>query len=238
LSISLGVWDLFAYTVPGSLYLSLGIFIAAKFAWIKPSALIHGSTVLLVIGGLVISYILGHATSPLAHASDLLIPGRPRSKAARQEFAGRTPAAAKRPYVQADMALLRAAIEVKEKESALELARIGATWHMMRNCSVALALGSVTSIVCAITGSGTIAAVVSACVLGAAAAASLRQSRRFRSWWYLKTLETSYWIPGIDELIDPQARRAQPAAASRLSAASRKTSRRWSMMSRVRSGRP
>lgn len=185
MNISLGVWDVFAYTVPGSLYLSLGIFVATKLAWIKPSALIHGPTVLLVIGALVISDILGHATSPLAHASELLIPGRPRSKAARQEFVGRTPAAANRPYVQADRALLRAAIEVNEKESALEQARIGAIWHMMRNCSVALALGSVTYIVCAITGSSTITAVVSACVLGAAAAASLRQSRRFRSWWYL-----------------------------------------------------
>ena len=201
MSISLGVWEVFAYTVPGSLYLALGAFVASKLGWIDLSQLVHLPTILLAGGILVLSYVLGLIAHPVAHMIDWL-PKRPRAKEARASFIERTPAAARRSYVHADMALLRAAVEVKDKELSLEIARIGATWHMMRNCAVVLALGSAASIACALTGGDIVEALTACIVLAAGAAASVGQYRRYRRWWYLKTLETCYWFGDIDKLID------------------------------------
>src|SRR6185437_5405030 len=115
--------------------------------------------------------------------ADRWLPGRPRAAQVRAEFARRTPAARDRAFLQADMSLLRAAVEIHDKDSSLEIARLGAVRLMIRNCAVPLA---------------------------AAGTAAIWQSRRFRRWWYMKTLETCYWIPAIDQAIINTAKPAIP----------------------------
>ena len=55
MNITLGVYDLFAYAVPGSLYLALLGYIAERLRWVDPSRILHANTVLVVIAGLILS---------------------------------------------------------------------------------------------------------------------------------------------------------------------------------------
>lgn len=212
MSLSLGVWDVFAYAVPGSLYLTFAAFIAARLGWVAIGPVLHTPTLLLAGGIAVSSYVLGLVTYPLGAVADRWLPGASRAAQARAEFAERTPAARDRAFLQADMALLRAAVEIHDKDSSLEISRLGAVRIMIRNCSVPLAAASIACACTAIAGGNRILSVTSSLTMAAAAAAAIWQTRRFRHWWYMKTLETCYWIPAIDQAIKDTTR--PPSRAS------------------------
>lgn len=210
MSLSLGVWDVFAYAVPGSLYLAFGAFVAARLGWVAIGPVLHAPTVVLVGGIAVSSYVLGLVTYPLGAILDRRLPGRPRAAQARAEFAHRTPAARDRAFLQTDMALLRAAVEIYEKDSSLEIARLGAIRIMIRNCAVPLAAASLACACAAIAGGNRVLSATASLATAAAATAAIWQARRFRHWWYMKTLETCYWIPAIDQAIMDTSKPAIP----------------------------
>lgn len=212
MSLSLGVWDVFAYVVPGSLYLAFAAFVAARLGWVAIGPVLHAPTIVLAGGIAVSSYVLGLATYPLGAVADRWLPGRPRAAQARAEFARRTPAARDRAFLQADMALLRAAVEIHEKDSSLEIARLGAIRIMIRNCAVPLAATSLACACTAIAGGDRVLAATASLTTAAVATAAIWQARRFRHWWYMKTLETCYWIPAIDQAITNTPKKAGPPA--------------------------
>jgi hypothetical protein len=215
MSLSLGIYDVFSYAVPGSLYLFLGTFIADRLHWISAGRLEHGPTVLVVGGIVVASYLLGFFTYPLAAVIDRLLPYRRGSAAARAEFLRNVPAASGRPYAQADLRLLLAAAEMQASDVSQEVIRMRAIGIMTRNCAIPLTLASVTALAGTAAGAGVLPSVVAALLCAAAAAAALWQARRFRHWANLKVLEICYWIPEIDRLVQGPLPAEEPRSVRR-----------------------
>jgi hypothetical protein len=131
-SLSLGVFDVFAYAVPGSLYPALGTYISGVIGWADVSRLVSLPTVLLAGGIFVASYLLGFVTYPVASGLDRVLPLRSRSADARRSFAARTPAAAGRPFLAAGMALLRRRLRCGRTTPFKEIARLRAVAIMIR----------------------------------------------------------------------------------------------------------
>jgi hypothetical protein len=198
MSLSLGIYDVFSYAIPGSLYLALGAYIVGRLHLAEVTKLAHGPTVLVVGGIIVASYLLGFVTYPLASAIEGLLRFHKSSEDARGDFLLRCPAAQDRPYAQADMRLLQAAAEVLGPDVSQEILRLRAVGIMTRNCAIPLLLTCITAAVSAIAGTRISLSLVVAFLCAAAAAAAVWQARRFRHWSHLKTLEICYWIPEID----------------------------------------
>jgi hypothetical protein len=209
MSITLSVYDIFAYAVPGATYLTLVTYIFTRLKWIDLQGLLHGNTTLLVIGLALACYLSGYITYPAGRAlSHAIGAWRKDVNYAREEFARRVPAAKDRPFLQADRGTLRAAIEVHGTDTAIEMARLTAIGIMLRNVAPALALGAITALVEAIHGASPVFAVSCFAILALAAAGSLWQAGRMTHWADMKTLELAFWIPGIDNELVPRPHRS------------------------------
>jgi hypothetical protein len=136
---------------------------------------------------------------------------------AREEFARRVPAARSRTFLKADRSTLQAAIEVHGVDTALEMLRLRATGLMLRNVAPALAFGAITSLAEAIHGDSRAFAICCFAILLFAATGSLWQAGRMSHWADMKTLELAFWIPGIDNDLNPDSDKsvAQPRKSRR-----------------------
>ncbi|SFB54583.1 hypothetical protein SAMN05216266_11846 [Amycolatopsis marina] len=143
---AVGLFDLFTYTIPGALYLSAFAYLAGRLHWIDLGALGGGPLVLLVIGIVLASYLLGYLAYPLGARAERLLP-RWRSRNPRQEFLRRNPAARHRTFVKADAFLLYSALQAHDKEVAVDVTRLRTAGLMLRNSSPPMALGFVASAV-------------------------------------------------------------------------------------------
>ena len=203
MSISLGLFDVFTYIVPGSLYLALIVYVAEKFSWIEIGQLKNVPSLVLFSGILIICYLLGFVADPLAAQLDKRMrfwKARYREDA-KEIFKTRAPGAVHRVYVKADLYLLLAAAETSQKEAALEISRFRATGLMLRNCSVPFLGACIVSVAEAIAGIRPAATILCAVFFAAAVLSCIGQGKRLREWANMKTLDICYWIPGIDEMV-------------------------------------
>ncbi len=99
MNITLGVWDLFLYTIPGSLYLALLTYVAERLNWIDPMRLLQANTTLVVIAAAILSYLIGHVSASLGALLGLVYGRRKTMADAVHEFAKATPAARGRPFL-------------------------------------------------------------------------------------------------------------------------------------------
>lgn len=202
--VSVGIFDLFAYAIPGALHLAFGVYVGVRLDWLELSRLDDPPTVILVGGVVIASYLLGHVTYFLGTLVGLAMPWTKAWADARTEFTRRVPQAERRPYVDAHPTVLAAAIEAGDRETAHEIDRFRAVSLMIRNCALPLFFGSVAGAVEAVAGTSRPAAISCAVLLAIGTAAALLQSAKLRYWADLKTLETCYWLPGIDAAFAPE----------------------------------
>lgn len=213
MSITLGVFDIFTYAIPGSLYLALLVYVSARLHWIDPARVLDANTTLVLIAGAVGCYLIGHLTFSL---------GRPMSRGlrvwrkdiedARKEFAARTPAAEGRPFLNSDRSILQAAVEVRQQGAAIEIIRLRAVGLMLRSSAPAFALGCLVSISEIVASTDPGFAVFCSVLLLLAAIGSLWHSARLTHWANMKTLDLAFWIPGIDENLHPELRHNSDAS--------------------------
>jgi hypothetical protein len=202
MNITLGVYDLFAYAAPGSLYLALIIYVADRLAWVDPMRLFQSNTTLIIIAGLILSYLLGHITYGIGkHLSRAYRHGRTMNDA-RRTFVERVPAAKGRPFVNADGSILQAAVEAYETGASGEIARLRAVGLMLRNSAPVFILGAVAQLVDALTGHHVSIAVCCIISFPLVALACLHQSSIMLHRGNMKTLELAYWVPDIDRSVD------------------------------------
>jgi hypothetical protein len=202
-SFTLGVYDLFAYAIPGSVYGTLLYYVSARAGWIQRDGLDTNSFVVLV-AALVGSYLLGHLTYGLSRTLGRALPKRLHTYAeARRIFVARTPEAAGRGFVEADFGLLRAAVEHGLPEATAEVSRLQATGLMLRNTSPALLLGALVALVEVVTGPEPLAAFCAAILLAAGAVAAVLGGWRLSLWANLRLLELCYWLPSVAVLDRP-----------------------------------
>jgi len=197
---AVGLFDLFTYTIPGALYLSVLGYLAGRLHWIDLSAVGRGPVVLLVIGIALASYLLGYLAYPLGARAERLLPRR-RSRNLRQEFLRRNPAARDRAFVNADAFLLYSALQLHDKEAAIEVTRLRTGGLMLRNSSPPMAFGFAASAVELVLGRNTLFAVGCVVLFAAAFPGLITQGRKLSYWASLKTLELCFWIPEIDDKV-------------------------------------
>jgi hypothetical protein len=228
-SIQLGLFDVFTYTIPGSLYLALIAYVTDRLGWIDIASLKTTPDLVLAGALLIASYVVGFATSPVAEQLDhglrhWLVPKLARSlrpwlgprmerllwsfaasnrDGVRKEFEKRAPGAESRAYIKVDQYLLLALAEASKKEAALEISRFRATGLMLRNCAVPFLLASMVCIGAAAGGANLPAALICALLFAGAVPSCIGQGKQLRQWAEMKTLQICYWIPDIDGRITP-----------------------------------
>lgn len=199
-NLAIGIFDLFAYSVPGSLYLSLLGYLAFRLNVAEPAAVFGVPGVLLLIGVVLLSYLLGYLAYPLGAAANRLVPRR-RHRDPRAEFLGRTPAAKGRDYVRADPFLLLGALQLHDQDAAADALRLRATGLMLRNSAFPLLMAAVAAVVEAFAGPKPLIAVCCAVLFAVTSVALITQGRKLGHWATMKTLELCFWLPDVDERV-------------------------------------
>jgi hypothetical protein len=200
MSIALGIFDIFTYIVPGSIYSALFTYLLVRLGWLEIPPVAQINTTLVVIIGLILAYLIGHITYLAGRALRHLLRARYVDFAeARTEFLRRVPTAAGRPFVTAERSVVLAGIEVNQPAPAIEIARLRAVGLMLRNCTPALLLSSFVALAeVYFSGVPVMGLSVFAFFL-IAAAGSYIQSQQLTHWADLKTLEVAFWIAELDD---------------------------------------
>jgi hypothetical protein len=228
-SIQLGLFDVFTYTIPGSLYLALIAYVTSRLGWIDIASLKTAPDLVLAGALLIASYVVGFVTNPVAEQLDhglryWLVPTLVRRlkpwlrppmerlfwrfaavdrEVVRKTFGEQAPGAGGRAYMKADQYLLLALAEANKKEAALEISRFRATGLMLRNCAVPFLLASMVCVGEAASGANLPASLICALFFAGAVPSCIGQGKRLRQWAEMKTLQVCYWIPDIDARINP-----------------------------------
>jgi len=200
---ALGIYDLFAYAIPGALQLVFLLYLGQRWQWVNTQALTQVPSGLLLVAMTLVSYLLGHLQYPVGWLFDRVARsrGRLRWETARQGFLSRNPSAEGRHFIDADAHLLLAAVELHAREVAAEITRLRVTGLMLRGCAVPLACGALSAAVeLAITPARLTANAVTA-LLVVATIMAMNCSIRLRGWALAKTFELAFWVPGIDDKV-------------------------------------
>jgi hypothetical protein len=202
MNFTLGIFDLFSYAIPGSLYLALLAYMSERLGWVSFQGVSDLNTTLLLIGAALACYLFGHITYELAVRIESTLPSWKKGLPdARREFPARAPGQKAKSLVQVDPFLLQAALEVHAKEAATEISRIRAVGLMLRNSFPALTLASLVSLVELITGDNRPLAAFCTVLFLLAAFAALRHGWTLRQWAISPTLERTFWMESIDEML-------------------------------------
>jgi hypothetical protein len=197
----LGVFDLLAYAIPGSLYLAVFAYASHRAGWIDAPGVLSVPTLLLVVGVSVAAFLIGQAAAALDSTLDRLnpfvpvdLPGR-----AKADFLRRNATAAPRRFLRSDPFTLLAALEADDNEAAAEVSRLRATGLMLGRSVPPLVLGVVTAVVEIFTGGLPLFAGLTGLVLALVAAGCLYQAATFGRWAIVRTYELCYWDDGMDD---------------------------------------
>ena len=200
MAIILGIFDLLAYAIPGSLYLTTFAYVSHRAGWIDVPSLLGLPALLLLIALTVAAFLTGQASHPLGNLVDRFNPfGSTRlSEEAREEFVRRNAIATPRRFLQLDPFTLLAALAVDDKEAAADVFRLRSVGLMLSRSIPALALGAVIALVEIFTGGLPLFAGLTGLFLALVAAGCLYQSATFRKWAIIRTYELSFWNDDMD----------------------------------------
>lgn len=198
MNLSLGVFDIFANAIPGSLYLLAGVYVSIRFGWLDTDQIAGLDTTVAIIGALVVSYLLGQILAPGLRKLIEQVPlWQHPPGAVRREFMARNPALAARPFVNVDPMTLLAALRQESPDTAVDVDRSRATGIMLRSASPAFLAGTAIALVEAVA-VRRLSAVAAALALAVLAVLALREGRKFSRWAHHYTLECAAWLPEVD----------------------------------------
>ena len=201
MTFALGIYDLFAYSIPGFLYMSVFGYIANRVGWIAFDLkdLKDVPSLLIVLGVAIAAYLIGHVTWPLSRLVDRLSHRLWPWPDAAKIILERDPDVEKIGYLRHSRFLLQARAELTNREVASEISRMRAIGLMLRNCTIPLLIASMCAVVELAVGEQKMFAGVLATLLFLAALGAGIQSRTMGQWSILKTFELSYWTFAPDE---------------------------------------
>jgi hypothetical protein len=196
----LGVFDLLAYAIPGSLYLGTFAYVSHRAGWIDVPSLLGLPSLPMAVATVVAAFLTGQASQPLGRMVDRVNPfGRKdRTEKAREEFLRRNAMASRRKFLRLDPFTLLAALEADDREAAADVLRLRAVGTMLSRSVPALAVGAAIAFVEIFTGTLPLFAGLICLVLALVAAGCLYQSAAFRTWAIIRTYELSFWSDDID----------------------------------------
>ncbi len=207
MAIILGIFDLLAYAVPGSLYLTTFAYVSHRAGWIDVPSLLGLPSLLLLIAMAVAAFLTGQASHPLGNLVDRINPfGSMRlSEEAREEFLRRNAIATPRKFVKLDPFTLLAALAVDDKEAAADVFRLRSVGLMLSRSVPALALGAAIAFAEIFTGRLALFAGLTGLVVTLVAAGCLFQAASFGKWAIIRTYELSFWTDDMDERLPDEA---------------------------------
>jgi len=202
----LGIFDLLAYAIPGSLYLTTFAYVSHRAGWIDVPSLLGLPSLLLLIAVAVAAFLTGQAAHPLGTVVDRFNPfgSANPSEEAREEFLRRNAIATPRKFLELDPFTLLAALEADDREAAADVFRLRSVGQMLGRSVPALALGAVIAVVEIFTGTLPLFAGLTGLVLALVAAGCLHQSAAFLKWAIVRTYEVSFWNDDMDDRIPRQ----------------------------------
>jgi hypothetical protein len=120
LTFTLGIYDLFAYSIPGFFYIGVLGYVAGRADWISvnPKDVKDVPSLLVVLAVAIAAYVIGHVTWPLGRYTDRLIYRLRPAPDAVEMFLKRDPEAANIGYLRNSRFLLQARAEVANREVA------------------------------------------------------------------------------------------------------------------------
>ncbi|WP_448625304.1 hypothetical protein [Geodermatophilus sp. URMC 64] len=197
----LGIFDLLAYAIPGSLYLTTFAYVSHRAGWIDVPSLLGLPSLLLLIALAVAAFLTGQASHPLGKVVDRFNPfgSTEPSKEAREEFLRRNAISTPRTFLQLDPFTLLAALEADDREAAADVFRLRSISLMLSRSVPALVLGAVVALVEIFTGGLPLFAGLTGLVLALVAAGCLYQSATFRKSAIIRTYELSFWNDDLDD---------------------------------------
>jgi hypothetical protein len=197
----LGIFDLLAYAIPGSLYLTTFAYVSHRAGWIDVPSLLGLPSLLLLIALAVAAFLTGQASHPLGNVVDRINPfgSKDPSEEAREEFLRGNAIATPRKFLKLDPYTLLAALEADDREAAADVFRLRSVGLMLSRAVPALALGAVIALVEIVTGTLPLFAGLTGLVLALVAVGCLYQSASFRKWAIIRTYELSFWNDDMDE---------------------------------------
>ena len=200
MAILLGVFDLLAYAIPGSLFLTAFAYVSHRAGWIDVPSLLQLPSLLLLIAVAVAAFLVGQAAHPLGGLIDRINPfgAIDLSDEARADFLQRNPTATQRQFLQEDPLTLLAALEVHDREAAADVFRLRSVGLMLSRAVPALGLGAVIAGVEIFSGRFPLFAALTGLVLALVAAGCLYQAATFRRWAIVRTYELAYWKNEMD----------------------------------------
>jgi hypothetical protein len=196
MSFALSVFDVFAYTLPGSLYLTLAAYVVARLGWFDLSEWVAANPFpSFVIGGIV-AFVVGHVSYGAGRWLDHRLPVRRgrEADATRRLFLARCPQAAGRPFLDTDSFLLYTRIQLASPDVGLEIARLRSTGLMLRHSAPPLFAATAVALVEVGAGDHRLAALAAAVALALSTYGSVARGRELGQWAHLKTYEVAYWL--------------------------------------------
>ena len=187
MSIAVGVYDFFAYTLPGGLYLLFFWLICARLdAAPAPSQIASLSTIQVVVLG-VLSYLLGLLAAPLSWNKWFLLFGPADAQKAAFERVRRTYPNVDLQFSANQWPVLQGRLALEHRDALVEVHKHRATYIMLRSTSFALLLLSVLEMLGWLQPSGieiveVMKAVLAALFLLFLSALAARQSHKFADW--------------------------------------------------------
>jgi hypothetical protein len=203
----LGIFDLLAYAIPGSLYLTTFAYVSHRAGWIDVPSLLGLPSLVLLIAVAVAAFLTGQAAHPLGRMVERFNPfgSKEPSKEAREEFVRRNAIDTPRRFLQLDPFTLLAALEADDREAAADVFRLRSVGLMLSRSVPALALGAVVALVEIFTGGFPLFAGLTSLFLALVAAGCLYQAAAFSKWAIIRTYELSFWNDNMDERLPDEA---------------------------------
>ena len=196
MSFALSVFDVFAYTLPGGLYLTLAAYVVARLGWFDLSEWVAANLLPSIVVGGIVAFVLGHVSYGVGRWLDRRLPVRRArdADATRRLFLSRCPQAAARPFLGTDTFLLYTRIQLTSPDVGLEIARLRSTGLMLRHSTPPLLAATVVALVEVVAGDQRLAALAAAVALALAAYGAVARGREMGQWAHLKTYEVAYWL--------------------------------------------
>jgi hypothetical protein len=203
----LGIFDLLAYAIPGSLYLTTFAYVSHRAGWIDVPSLLGLPSLVLLIAVAVAAFLTGQASYPLGSMVERFNPfgSKEPSKEAREEFVRRNAIETPRRFLQLDPFTLLAALEADDREAAADVFRLRSVGLMLGRSVPALTVAAVIALVEIFTGRIPLFAGLTGLVLALVAAGCLYQAASFRKWAIIRTYELSFWNDDMDERLPDEA---------------------------------
>ena len=203
----LGIFDLLAYAIPGSLYLTTFAYVSHRAGWIDVPSLLGLPSLRAAHRRGRRGVPDGAGCHPLGSMVDRFNPfgSKEPAKEAREEFLRRNAIATPRRFLQLDPFTLLAALEADDREAAADVFRLRSVGLMLSRSVPALALGAAIALVEIFTGRLPLFAGLTGLVLALVAAGCLYQAASFRKWAIIRTYELSFWNDDMDERLPDEA---------------------------------